>query len=197
MSDYHINIFWSDEDGGYIADIPDLEACSAFGATAEEALGEGDEGRSHSVTEAATPEMNTHPDLVVLIQEDIDVVIPGADGSELGPGLVHQIAAVAWGDGRPRRILEEWVIRRRVVREVPPADAEADGVEDLVGDTLSSAGIAECAGAKVGADGGVPACDVEADTNDADTVPVGRHTPDGHDVSEVPVGHEGRTLRAR
>jgi len=40
MKDYHINIFYSDEDGGYIADIPDLEACSAFGATAEEALKE-------------------------------------------------------------------------------------------------------------------------------------------------------------
>lgn len=40
MSDYHINIFFSEEDGGYIADIPDLEACSAFGATAEEALAE-------------------------------------------------------------------------------------------------------------------------------------------------------------
>ena len=38
MKDYHINIFWSDEDGGYIADIPDLEACSAFGATPQEAL---------------------------------------------------------------------------------------------------------------------------------------------------------------
>lgn len=38
MSDYHINIFYSAEDGGYIADIPDLEACSAFGATPEEAL---------------------------------------------------------------------------------------------------------------------------------------------------------------
>ena len=40
MTDYHINIFYSDGDGGYIADIPDLEACSAFGATAEEALAE-------------------------------------------------------------------------------------------------------------------------------------------------------------
>jgi predicted RNase H-like HicB family nuclease len=38
VSDYHINIFYSEEDGGYIADIPDLEACSAFGATPEEAL---------------------------------------------------------------------------------------------------------------------------------------------------------------
>ena len=40
MSDYHINIFFSDEDGGYIADIPDLDSCSAFGDTPEEALAE-------------------------------------------------------------------------------------------------------------------------------------------------------------
>lgn len=40
MSDYHINIFYSDEDSGYIADIPDLEMCSAFGTTPEEALAE-------------------------------------------------------------------------------------------------------------------------------------------------------------
>ena len=40
MKDYHINIFYSEEDEGYIADIPDLEACSAFGATPEEALRE-------------------------------------------------------------------------------------------------------------------------------------------------------------
>ena len=40
MSDYHINIFYSEEDGGYIADIPDLESCSAFGRTPEEALAE-------------------------------------------------------------------------------------------------------------------------------------------------------------
>ena len=40
MKDYHINIFHSEQDGGYIADIPDLQACSAFGATPEEALRE-------------------------------------------------------------------------------------------------------------------------------------------------------------
>ncbi len=40
MRDYHINIFYAGEDRGYIADIPDLESCSAFGATPEEALGE-------------------------------------------------------------------------------------------------------------------------------------------------------------
>jgi predicted RNase H-like HicB family nuclease len=40
VKDYHINIFYSDEDGGYVADIPDLKVCSAFGATAVEALRE-------------------------------------------------------------------------------------------------------------------------------------------------------------
>lgn len=40
MKHYHINVFFSEEDKGYIADIPDLEACSAFGRTAEEAVAE-------------------------------------------------------------------------------------------------------------------------------------------------------------
>lgn len=38
MKDYHINIFYSEADEGSIADIPDLEACSAFGRTPAEAL---------------------------------------------------------------------------------------------------------------------------------------------------------------
>lgn len=40
MKDYHINIFYSEEDEGYIADIPDLKYCSAFGDTPVEALQE-------------------------------------------------------------------------------------------------------------------------------------------------------------
>lgn len=40
MKDYHINVFYSEEDEGYIADVPDLEFCSAWGATAEEAVRE-------------------------------------------------------------------------------------------------------------------------------------------------------------
>ncbi len=40
MRDYHINIFYSEDDEGYIADIPDLESCSAFGETPDEALRE-------------------------------------------------------------------------------------------------------------------------------------------------------------
>ena len=40
MKDYHINIFYSDEDECYVADIPDFRFCSAFGDTPEEALKE-------------------------------------------------------------------------------------------------------------------------------------------------------------
>jgi len=40
VSDYHINIFYSDEDAAYVADIPDLDACSAIAQTAQQALSE-------------------------------------------------------------------------------------------------------------------------------------------------------------
>lgn len=40
MKEYHINLFFSEEDGGWIADIPDLPCCSAFGETPEVALKE-------------------------------------------------------------------------------------------------------------------------------------------------------------
>ena len=40
VRDYHINVFYSEEDGSYIADIPDLDSCSASGTTPEEAVAE-------------------------------------------------------------------------------------------------------------------------------------------------------------
>ena len=40
MRDHHINIFYSQEDDCYIADIPDFLMCSAHGSTPEEALHE-------------------------------------------------------------------------------------------------------------------------------------------------------------
>ena len=46
MKDYHINIFYSDEDAGYIADIPDLQHCSAFGDTPEQALAEVEKAKA-------------------------------------------------------------------------------------------------------------------------------------------------------
>ncbi|MGJ3247739.1 MAG: type II toxin-antitoxin system HicB family antitoxin [Elainellaceae cyanobacterium] len=40
MHNYQINVFYSDDDEGYIADIPDLKYCSAFGETPEAAVRE-------------------------------------------------------------------------------------------------------------------------------------------------------------
>lgn len=37
---YLIEVFWSDEDSGYIALVPYLPGCSAWGATPEEATRE-------------------------------------------------------------------------------------------------------------------------------------------------------------
>jgi predicted RNase H-like HicB family nuclease len=40
MPKYHINLFWSEADGAWVADVPDLQSCSAFDDTPAEALGE-------------------------------------------------------------------------------------------------------------------------------------------------------------
>ena len=40
MNRYAIIVFWSDEDGAWIADVPDLKSCSAFGSSPEEAVAE-------------------------------------------------------------------------------------------------------------------------------------------------------------
>jgi predicted RNase H-like HicB family nuclease len=40
LRDYHINVFYSEEDAAYVADIPDLPLCSAFADTPEGAVRE-------------------------------------------------------------------------------------------------------------------------------------------------------------
>jgi predicted RNase H-like HicB family nuclease len=40
MKDYHINIFYNEEDEAYIADTPDMKYCSAIGETPQQALNE-------------------------------------------------------------------------------------------------------------------------------------------------------------
>ena len=38
MSKYEIIIYWSEDDGAYIAEVPELAGCMADGSTAAEAL---------------------------------------------------------------------------------------------------------------------------------------------------------------
>ena len=61
MQDYHINIFYSEEHHGYIADIPDLGGCATLGHTPAEALSEVEKARNRWL-EAAGAEGRPIPD---------------------------------------------------------------------------------------------------------------------------------------
>jgi predicted RNase H-like HicB family nuclease len=39
-AEYHVSLFWSDADSAWVADVPDLRSCSAFGDTPAETLAE-------------------------------------------------------------------------------------------------------------------------------------------------------------
>jgi predicted RNase H-like HicB family nuclease len=55
---YHINLFWSDEDDVWIADVPDLPGCMTHGTTRAEAIkhaAEAIEGWIETAREAGFP----------------------------------------------------------------------------------------------------------------------------------------------
>ena len=58
MTNDHINIFYSEEDGAYIADVLDLQHCSALGETPEQALAEVEKAKEawlEAAREAGNP----------------------------------------------------------------------------------------------------------------------------------------------
>jgi antitoxin HicB len=57
---YPVQIFWSEEDEGFVAIVPDLPGCSAFGDTAEEALRESEDAIAAWI-EAASKAGNAIP----------------------------------------------------------------------------------------------------------------------------------------
>lgn len=55
---YHVNVFWSQDDGCWIADVPALKYCSAHGDTPTEAVHEAQEAIAlwlHSASETGVP----------------------------------------------------------------------------------------------------------------------------------------------
>ena len=42
MNRYEVIIYWSKEDGAFIAEVPELPGCAADGATSQEALSNGE-----------------------------------------------------------------------------------------------------------------------------------------------------------
>lgn len=78
MNKYAIEIFYSEEDDGYIAVVPELPGCSAFGDTVEEALGE--------VLQAS--------DLWIETAQKEGRIIPEPQGKEFLNQLYQNISAV-------------------------------------------------------------------------------------------------------
>jgi predicted RNase H-like HicB family nuclease len=66
MAHYHMNLFWSDENNLWIADVPDLRGCTTHGHTRSEAIknaAEAIEGWLDTAREAglAIPEPRYRP----------------------------------------------------------------------------------------------------------------------------------------
>ena len=77
---------------------------------------------------------------------------------------------------------------RGIVGAVRTSDPERDGGLDFVGD--GGQAIAHCSERDIGPDGSVAAGDVESDADDRDTVAVGGHAADRHDVAHVAISHQ-------
>ncbi len=68
---YHVNLFWSDADKAWVADVPDLKSCSALGDTPAEALAEIEDAISGWLAAAkvnghAVPEARYRPAIYAL-----------------------------------------------------------------------------------------------------------------------------------
>src|SRR3954467_11146804 len=119
------------------------------------------------MTEASAPEMNADPDAAQLIAEDVDVMVPAANGAELRPSLgLELVVLVLSGNGVPGGIGEERVIDRCVVGLEVPAHAEADLGLNLVRDVLEIGGQV-VAHELVCQNRSVPAGDIEANSDHA------------------------------
>ena len=79
--------------------------------------------------------MHADPEARRFVGEDVDVVIPAADGAELISRFRGERRALGLRRNRaPHRRFEQRVFGRRVVGAIASSDTEADGRLNLVGD---------------------------------------------------------------
>ncbi len=101
MKDYHINIFYSEGHQGYVADIPDLVACSAIGKTPAEALQGVEKVRSEWLEAAGAegrpiPEPHYRPEMY--LANDVVVtknLVPEAPRAEEQPSYEDVLKYIA------------------------------------------------------------------------------------------------------
>src|SRR5438270_8482504 len=141
------------------------------------------------VTESARTKMHAHPNSVLFIGENIDVMIPASDGAELiGRGLLQ----FAHRRQLPRRIVEQLVIDSRFAFL---ADAEGTIAHDVVHDFFHRR--RDLRSSRVDANGEIAAGDIEADTGERDLVRVSDYAADRLRVTFVAVRAQDRPLAPR
>ena len=120
-----------------------------------EMLRKREEARGRLVTKASASEMDAYPEPSVLVGEQIDVVVSGADRAQLPRRKIAQLALR--GKLSVPDCIEYGMLDRLVVHA---PDAEGDTPDDLFHDRAHL----EIARAQVGLGRLVTACDVVADS---------------------------------
>src|SRR4051794_22512289 len=147
------------------------------------AFRERQEAARRLVAEAARAEVDADPDVSIVAVEEVDVVVPRADGPELFRRELVEPAL-----GRERRCLDRVQHAGLHGHGVLEADAEADLVHDGVHE--AGQGRLHVGGEQVGADRLVAAADIEADSRRADVIGVGERAADGLRVADVAIRAE-------
>jgi len=106
MRKYHINVFWSDADKCWVADVPDLRTCAAFGDTPEEAVAEVKEAMTAWLEVAreqghAIPEPAYRPAIYAVYSVGEDAVAYRESGAATGR---HDVFVVRHAGG--------WAVKR-------------------------------------------------------------------------------------
>ncbi len=133
--------------------------------------------------ETARAEMDADPQPAVVVAEEVDVVIAGADRPELICRELPEIALrheVGVSNGVEHRVIDRLVVRA--------AHPERDPRDDLVHDGRDG----NVVGAEVCPHRLVPAADVVADSGRRDVVAVGDDAADRLRVADVRIRAEGR-----
>src|SRR5205085_3667953 len=141
------------------------------------------------VTESARTKMHAHPNSVLFIGENIDVMVPASDRAEL---IDRGLLQLAHRRQLPRRIVEQLVIDSRFAFL---ADAEGNIAHDIVHDFFHRR--RDLRSSRVGANGEIAAGDIEADTGEPDLVRVSYYAADRLRVTFVAVRAQDRPLAAR
>ena len=133
------------------------------------------------MAEAAASKVNANPDIAILVARQVDVVVPGADGSELGDRLPAVTLHVALDPGVA--VVEELMVD---ALGIGSTDAKRDHLRDVAGE--QGRRVADRREWSVEAGGHVAAADVEADAGDADLLLIGDDATNRLGITEMAIG---------